>query len=552
MPFQSLLPPIDIPDADIWEFLFERPGRAFPDHHIILTDSLTKAQHTFGEIRTDALQFAKTLKSRYGWNKGDVLAIYSPNCAAMSVLIWGCLAVGGVVSTINPSYNAEELTFQIQDTRARLIAVYPELVNTVREAIREFKLDMEILLLDQATSKECANIPTLSSVLDNAVVSKEERSTWRKSIVPSQDLAFLIYSSGTTGRPKGVMLTHRNIVANILQISSVEGPNLSWEADKVLGFLPLYHIYGLTCLLHRSLYSGVPLVIMPKFDLEAFCSLVMTHKVTYAYVAPPVLVMLSKHPIVTNFDLSSLRMMNSGAAPLTRELVENVYTRLNLRVKQGYGLTETSPTTHLQLWSDWNNPIGSVGQLLPNMTAKIMLPDGKEAPLGEAGEIWLRGPNIFKGYFRNDIATKDSLTSDGYFKTGDVGYQNSMGLFFITDRLKELIKYNGFQVPPAELEGILISHPKVSDVATLGIYDKERATEIPCAFGVPTDGVVGDALLAKEIVQWLAKRVAPHKRLRGGFHWVEAIPKSAAGKILRKDLRLLANEIITTARPHKL
>jgi acyl-CoA synthetase (AMP-forming)/AMP-acid ligase II len=186
------------------------------------------------------------------------------------------------------------------------------------------------------------------------------------------------------------------------------------------------------------------------------------------------------------------------------------------------------------------------------MTAKIMLSVEKEAAVDEAGEIWLRGPNIFQGYFHNDVATTDSLTSDGYFKTGDIGYRNSVGLFFITDRLKELIKYNGFQVPPAELEGILISNPKVSDVAVIGIYDKERATEIPCAFGVPADGVVGDASLAEEIVQWLAKRVAPHKRLRAGFHWVESIPKSAAGKILRKDLRSLANRVITTARPHKL
>lgn len=186
------------------------------------------------------------------------------------------------------------------------------------------------------------------------------------------------------------------------------------------------------------------------------------------------------------------------------------------------------------------------------MTAKIVLPNGKEARLSEPGEIWLKGPNIFKGYYKNDKATSDSLTSDGFFKTGDVGYRDSKGLYYITDRLKELIKYNGFQVPPAELEGILISNPMIADIAVMGIYDKERATEIPCAFAVPAVGVVGDAKLAREIANWLAKKVAPHKRLRGGLHWIDAIPKSAAGKILRKDLRILAAEVIPRVRYEKL
>lgn len=219
-------------------------------------------------------------------------------------------------------------------------------------------------------------------------------------------------------------------------------------------------------MIHQSLYSGFQLVVMPKFDLEDFCKFIQELKVTFAYVVPPIVLLLSKHPSVDKYDLSTIRMMNSGAAPLTRELVDAVYERLKIPVKQGYGLSETSPTTHTQPWADWNRTIGSVGKLLPYQTAKYMSPDEKEMSVGEVGELWIKGPNVFKGYLNNPEGTAHALTKDGYFKTGDVGYQDKDGNFYITDRVKELIKYKGFQVPPAELEGLLVSHPKIDDVVS--------------------------------------------------------------------------------------
>jgi acyl-CoA synthetase (AMP-forming)/AMP-acid ligase II len=233
-------------------------------------------------------------------------------------------------------------------------------------------------------------------------------------------------------------------------------------------------------------------------------------------------------------------MMNSGAAPLTRELVEAVHKRLGIPVKQGYGLSETSPTTHTQPWEDWNKTIGSVGTLLPYQTAKYMSPDEKEMPVGEVGELWIKGPNVFKGYLNNPEGTAHALTADGYFKTGDVGYQDKDGNFYITDRVKELIKYKGFQVPPAELEGILVSHPSVTDCAVIGVYDKEQATEIPRAYIVPAEGLGKTETEAKEIVDWLSTKVTHHKRLRGGVRWVDEIPKSVSGKILRRVLKVKA------------
>jgi 4-coumarate--CoA ligase len=295
-------------------------------------------------------------------------------------------------------------------------------------------------------------------------------------------------------------------------------------------------------LIHQSMYSGLQLIVMPKFDLEDFCRFIQEIKVTFAYVVPPVVLLLGKHPVVSKYDFSSIRMMNSGAAPLTRELVETVHKRLGVPVKQGYGLSETSPTTHTQPWADWNKTIGSVGTLLPNQTAKYMSPEETEMPVGEVGELWIKGPNVFKGYLNNPEGTANALTADGYFKTGDVGYQDKNGNFYITDRVKELIKYKGFQVPPAELEGLLVSHPNVLDCAVIGLYDKEQATEIPRAYVVPKDGLGKTEAEAKEIADWLNVKVAHHKKLRGGVRFVDEIPKSISGKILRRLLKVKAQE----------
>lgn len=286
--------------------------------------------------------------------------------------------------------------------------------------------------------------------------------------------------------------------------------------------------------------------VMPKFDIEKFCAHVQNYKITFAYVAPPVVLLLGKHPIVDKYDLSSLRMMNSGAAPLTKELVENTSSRIKVGIKQGYGLSETSPTTHSQAWEDWDKYIGSVGELFGNMEAKYMTSpeddsEPKEVPVGDVGELWVRGPNVFLGYHKNLKATQGCLTADGWFRTGDVGYQDKHGKFYITDRVKELIKYKGFQVPPAELEGILVDHDLIDDVAVIGVYSEEHGSEVPRAYVVRSakskSSGVSDAEEATKIVNWLHDRVAQHKRLRGGVKFVDVIPKSVSGKILRRLLK---------------
>ena len=285
---------------------------------------------------------------------------------------------------------------------------------------------------------------------------------------------------------------------------------------------------------------------MQKFDLEKWCAHVQNYRITFSYVVPPVVLLLGKHPVVDKYDLSSLRMMNSGAAPLTQELVEAVYARIKTGIKQGYGLSETSPTTHTQPWEEWHSSVGSVGKLLPNMEAKYMtLPDDgsdpREVSMGEVGELYLRGDNVFQGYHDNPAATQDSLSADGWFRTGDVGYQDAKGNFYITDRVKELIKYKGFQVAPAELEGILVDNEVVDDVAVVGMESEAHGSEVPVAFVVRSAKSKASGVSAEQeaenVIKWLDGKVAYHKKLRGGLRFVDAIPKNPSGKILRRMLK---------------
>lgn len=349
------------------------------------------------------------------------------------------------------------------------------------------------------------------------------------------------------------MLTHNNIVSELSQLKSGIGHHYNSGGDKILAVLPSFHIYGLTCLVQQPLHRGIETVVMPGFDLKVFLDTIQKHEITYIYVAPPVIVRLARDDIVKDYDLSSVRMITSGAAPLTRELVEAVHKKLKLKINQAYGLSETSPVTHEQPWDEWHSSIGSVGKMFPNMLARYMSVDGKELGPGEAGELWLAGPNVFQGYWKNESATKDALVEvDGtkWFKTGDVGYQDEKHNFYITDRVKELIKYKGFQVAPAELEGKLMDHPLVNDVAVIGVEDNEQHTEVPRAYivhakrggdaGEKESGRPSDKDSAKDaddIIAWTSEKVSNHKRLRGGIRFVDEIPKSASGKILRRVLK---------------
>ncbi|CEJ59252.1 Putative Acyl-CoA synthetase [Penicillium brasilianum] len=548
MPVSSNYPTVDIPSVDLWSFLFERKDRPFPDDKILYQDADTKRHYTYQSLKDASLEFGKGLKATYDWRKGDVLALFTPNSIDTPVLMWGTLWAGGIISPANPAYTVDELAFQLKNSGAKALATQASVLSVATAAAKKVDIPEDhIILLGDERDRD-ARYKHFTSVRN---ISRATRYR-RQKITPETDLAFLVYSSGTTGVPKGVMLSHRNIVANVLQQVIGEGGNLSWnggpdgKGDRVLAFLPFYHIYGLTCLLTQALYKGYHLIVMAKFDIEKWCAHVQNYRVTFSYIVPPVVLLLGKHPVVDKYDLSSLRMMNSGAAPLTQELVENVYARIKVGIKQGYGLSETSPTTHSQRWEDWRDYIGSVGRLMPNMEAKYMtMPeDGsepREVATGEVGELSVRGPNVFLGYHQNPAATRECLSEDGWFRTGDVGYQDAKGNFYITDRVKELIKYKGFQVPPAELEGLLVDNQAIDDVAVIGIESEAHGSEVPLACVVRSakskaSGAT-EAEEAANIVKWLDSKVAHHKRLRGGVRFVDSIPKNPSGKILRRMLK---------------
>ncbi|EGP91681.1 unnamed protein product [Zymoseptoria tritici ST99CH_3D1] len=532
MPAESQYPSVEIPSIGLWDFLFSRKDLTFPKDKKIFIDAATNRSYTFAELKSTASDFGTGLLADWDWQKDDVLALYTPNSIDTPAIIWGTHFAGGIVTPANPAYTVEELAFQLQNSGAKALVTQQHLLDNAVKAAKQVGIPESRIILLGDGKDSTRRIKHFTAIRNSSLENRYKRIRVQD---PAKELAFLAYSSGTTGLPKGVMLTHSNLVSNILMSVSAER-HISSE-DRVLAFLPFFHIYGLVVLLHQTIYRGLTCVVMEKFDLPQWCELVQQHKITYSYVVPPVILGLSKHPVVDKYDLSSLRMLVSAAAPLTRELIEAAHKRLKVPIKQGFGLSETSPATHMQPVELWESTMGSVGRLLPNQTAKYVSEDEQEVPVGEVGELWIKGPNIFAGYLRNEEGTKNALTSDGYFKTGDIGYQDKDGNFYITDRKKELVKYKGFQVPPAELEGVLLSHPKIDDVAVLGVQRDDLATEVPLAYVVPRQGETAGPQLEKEIVDWMASKVANHKRLRGGVKFVGEIPKSAAGKILRRVLK---------------
>lgn len=560
MPVSSLYPDIQLSDKDIYSFLFKRGKVPFPASNVIYQDGDNPSRkYSYNDVAKLSLQFGQGLKSRFNIQQNDVIALFTPNDIDYPVVTFGALWAGAIVSPANPGYTVSELTYQLKDSGAKIIISHWSAIETVRKAANDLGIPSSHVLILGSQHDPSGALRHWTSI--KAPTSSHVTSTLPK-INPASTLAFLVYSSGTTGRPKGVMLTHRNITSNVLQITACEAGKLTYDGsrqtpnippppatgDKILSTLPFFHIYGLTALVVTPLYNGIHTVILPKFSIERFCELIQTHRITFIYIVPPMALLLAKHPCVPQYDLSSIRITNSGAAPLTKELQEAVFKRTNIRIKQGYGLSETSPTTHEQRFEDWDKKIGTIGRLQPNMQAKFCEVGAEsesdtgrapeELPIGETGELYMKGPNVFLGYWKNEAATRECLSSDGWFRTGDVGYVDADGDFYITDRVKELIKYKGFQVPPAELEGYLVDHPLVDDVAVVGVISEELGTEIPRAYVVRKGGLgaVGPND-AKDIIGWLNAKVANHKKLRGGVKFVEAVPKSASGKLLRRLLK---------------
>lgn len=532
MTTQSPFPDVEIPEVDLWALMFDGKNRDFSDDKVIYRSAMdVERSYTFAQVKSLATTFGEGLQNLWDWQRTDVLALYAPNDIDIPPVIYGTFFAGGIVTPANPGYSVDELAYQLENSGAKGLVTTIQFLETALVAAIKVGIQRDRVILLGKEKDESHRVKHWTNIRKTSGALR-----FRRKKAKPEDLSFLAYSSGTTGLPKGVMLTHRNIVADLLMARGAVGHWYTSAADKFLGVLPFFHIYGLTALVHQALHRGIEVVVMPAFDMEIFLRTIQDHKITFIYVAPPVIVRLSRDKMVDKYNLSSVKMITSGAAPLSKELVDAVHKRLNLKINQAYGLSETSPLTHTQPWDEWYTSVGSVGKMFPNMSAKYMSASGRELGAGEAGELWLHGPNIFKGYWKNPAATAAALTPDGFFKTGDIGFQDNEHNFYITDRVKELIKYKGFQVPPAELEGKLMQSDLVDDVAVIGVQDEEQHTEVPRAYIVPSHATAGEQE-AQAIVSWLSQNVANHKRIRGGIVFVSEIPKSASGKILRRVLK---------------
>jgi acyl-CoA synthetase (AMP-forming)/AMP-acid ligase II len=508
---------LDFPEVTLTELLLARAER-FPQKPALI-DGPTGRTYTYGQWATLVRRAAAGL-ARRGLAKGDVLAIYSPNLPEYAIAFHAVSLAGGVNTTVNPLYTVDELTYQLRDSGARFLLTAPPFLDKALAAAREVGIP-EVFVFGEAPG----------ATPFAALLAQDLAGFEAPEISPGEDLVALPYSSGTTGLSKGVMLTHHNLVANVLQTAAAI-PEVG-EDETIIAVLPFFHIYGLVVVLNLGLYHGATVVTVPRFELEPFLDTLVKYGVTFASVVPPIVLALAKHPVVGGYDLTKLRMIFSGAAPLSEALAQACADRLGCRVFQGYGMTETSPVTHMCPADTERAKLGSVGVPLPNTECRIVdLTSGASLGPDEPGEICIRGPQVMKGYLSRPDATAAMIDGEGWLHSGDIGYVDRDGHLFIVDRVKELIKFKGLQVAPAELEAVLLTHPAVADAAVIPSADEE-AGEVPKAFVVLRDAA--DAADPEEILAYVAARVAPYKRIRR-LEFVELIPKSAAGKILRRVL----------------
>ena len=516
MIFRSPYPDVPVPDVSVHRFVLARAAELGDKPALI--DGPCGRTLTYGQLGAGVERVAAGLAAR-GFRKGDVLGLFMPNCPEFALAFHGTLAAAGVVTTVNTLCTVQDAAYQLRDARALFLVTVPQFMDRAAPAARQAGI-REVFVLGSAPGATA--FTALLETREPALPSRMD---------PAQDLAVLPYSSGTTGFPKGVMLTHRNLVANLLQTACVHHVA---EQDRIIAVLPFFHIYGMQVVLNLALWRGATLVTMPKFELEPFLATLQRHRITRAFVVPPLVLALARHPAVAGYDLSSVRAMMSGAAPLDAELETACARRVGCGFIQGYGLTEASPVTHANSDEPGKCKPGTVGELLPNTECRIVdTGTGKELGPDEDGELLIRGPQVMRGYLNNLEATAATLDSDGWLHTGDIGRVDRDGYFTIVDRLKELIKYKGFQVPPAELEAVLRGHPAVADAAVVPLADRECG-EVPKAFVV----LRGD-VSAADLMAYVAERVAPYKKIRA-VEVIDAIPRSPSGKILRRVLRARA------------
>ena len=509
--YETAASDLPLSTLSVTERVFEGLAPRLED--VVIIDGIDGRRFTAGDVIDHVKRLAGGLRAA-GHVPQQPIALMAPNSPEYCIIFHAVAWAGGTITTLNPTYTAHEIRHQLRDSGAGLLITDPATLAVAKEALEELP---EVQLCVIGSADDCLS---LSALYGPAQEQQCPVDLDRHSVV-------LPYSSGTTGLPKGVCLSHRNLSMNIDQ--TAQGAEFR-AGETAAAFLPFFHIYGMTVMMNMHLACGGVLVTMPRFDLELFLRICQDHRARRMWIVPPVALALAKHPLVDAYDLSALEQVFSGAAPMGSALSDAVASRLNCAMLQGYGMTELAPVSHITPLSTPRS--GASGLALPNTRCRIVSPEtGEDLPPGEEGELWIKGPQVMIGYLNNETATQDTLTSDGWLKTGDVAIIDADGYMFIVDRLKELIKYKGFQVAPAELEACLVAHPQIQDAAVIGLPDEE-AGEVPVAFVVCAD----PAPSPEEIQSYVGTQLSHYKQLHR-VTFVEAIPKSPSGKILRRLLR---------------
>jgi acyl-CoA synthetase (AMP-forming)/AMP-acid ligase II len=516
MIFRGTLPDVEVPDMPLPDFVLAEAAARGDKPALI--DGPSGRTITYGQLEAATRAVGAGLAAR-GFKPGDTAAIFAPNVPEYAVAFHGIAAAGGTATTINSLFSESDVRSQLQDSGARFLVTVDPFLDRALPAAAASAVEETFVLGASGNTGVTAFTELMTSGAGGAT----------PAIDAASHAVALPYSSGTTGFAKGVRLTHRNLVANIAQ--SQAAINITPD-DVMIGVLPFFHIYGLTVILNLALWRGATVVTMPKFELDTFLRLLSEHRVTIACIVPPIVLALAKHPDVDRFDLSCLDYVLSGAAPLDGALAEAAAARLDCMVVQGYGLTEASPVVSAPSRDRTLARPASIGIILPKTEVCVVdVETAARQPAGVDGEILVRGPQVMAGYLNDDEATARTLDADGWLHTGDIGHADDDGYLYCVDRLKELIKYRGYQVPPAELEALLLANPAVADAAVIPAPD-DVAGEVPKAFVVRTPG---SEVTEGELMSWVSERVPSFKKIRR-VEFIDAIPRSASGKILRRVL----------------
>ncbi|XP_076040020.1 uncharacterized protein LOC143024769 isoform X2 [Oratosquilla oratoria] len=510
----------------IMDALASHPG------HNALVEASTGASITFPCLAEDIRRLS------HGWSskpsegggalqEGQVVCLVTPNVLQAPTVFLAAACAGAAVTLANPLYTPEELRRHLLDSKTDWLVVHPLFLASAKAASQGLQLQgLYVLTPKDFGTADGNSVPSVFNF------SSEPPTDWRPAPMEDEQIVALPFSSGTSGVPKGVMITSKNLVTAMVACRHRNYLQLKGQEDQVMAILPLFHVFGLGMVLN-SLCQGSTSVLVARFVPEDFLNTIQKYKITMVPLVPPLALFLDKDPRAKEYDLSSLRLIVCAAAALAADVQRSLSEKLNgLLIRQGYGMTETTLATHTSDPS--TKQYGSVGTLVAYCQGKVVDREtGLSLGPNQNGEVCVKGPWIMKGYLGNDEATRQTFDEEGWLRTGDIGYYDENNAFYIVDRIKELIKYKGFQVAPAELEGLLLTHEAVKDTAVVGLKDEE-AGELPVAFVVLKPGV---NVKEEGIVQWIADRVAPHKKLRGGVRFTDAIPKTASGKILRRNLR---------------